>query len=63
MNIAACTFCGGFRRKLINQAGRDVKADLVATGHNLDDEAQTIIINLLRGDVRKLMRVGESPSS
>ncbi len=61
LNIAACTFCGGFRRKLINQAGRDVKADLVATGHNLDDEAQTIIINLLRGDVRKLMRVGESP--
>ncbi|MCG3108682.1 tRNA-5-methyluridine(54) 2-sulfurtransferase [Metallosphaera sp. J1] len=61
LNIAACTFCGGFRRKLINQAGRDVKADLVATGHNLDDEAQTIIINLLRGDVKKLMRVGESP--
>ncbi|AWR99776.1 TIGR00269 family protein [Metallosphaera hakonensis] len=61
LKIAACTFCGGFRRKLINQAGRDVNADLVATGHNLDDEVQTIIINLLRGDVKRIMRFGESP--
>jgi conserved hypothetical protein TIGR00269 len=61
LKISACTFCGGFRRKLINQAGRDVGADLVATGHNLDDEVQTIIINLLRGDVKKLVRVGDLP--
>ncbi|QKQ99529.1 TIGR00269 family protein [Metallosphaera tengchongensis] len=61
LNIAACTFCGGFRRKLINQAGRNVNADLVATGHNLDDEVQTVIINLLRGDVKKLGRIGDLP--
>ena len=61
LNISACTFCGGFRRKLINAAGREVKADLVATGHNLDDEAQTIVINLLRGDIKRLIRLGEIP--
>ncbi|AWR97591.1 TIGR00269 family protein [Acidianus sulfidivorans JP7] len=61
LNIAACTFCGGFRRKLINNAGRQVKADLVATGHNLDDEAQTVIVNLLRGDVKRLVRLGDVP--
>ncbi|ARM76299.1 TIGR00269 family protein [Acidianus manzaensis] len=61
LNIAACTFCGGFRRKLINNAGWKVKADLVATGHNLDDEAQTIIVNLLRGDIKRLVRLGDVP--
>lgn len=61
LRTSACTFCGGFRRKLINNAGREVGADYVATGHNLDDEVQTIIINLLRGDVKKLVRVGDSP--
>ncbi|MEM0168372.1 MAG: TIGR00269 family protein [Metallosphaera sp.] len=60
LNVAACTFCGGFRRKLINGAGREVNADFVSTGHNLDDEVQTIIINLLRGDVKKLLRIGDS---
>lgn len=61
LNVSACTFCGGFRRKLINNAGRNVNADLVATGHNLDDEAQSIIINLLRGDVKRLVRIGDVP--
>ncbi|PVU77337.1 TIGR00269 family protein [Acidianus hospitalis] len=61
LNISACTFCGGFRRKLINDAGRQVKADLVATGHNLDDEAQTVIVNILRGDVKRLVRLGDVP--
>lgn len=61
LNISACTFCGGFRRKLINNAGRKVNADLVATGHNLDDEAQTIIANLLRGDIKRLVRIGDVP--
>jgi uncharacterized protein (TIGR00269 family) len=61
LNISACTFCGGFRRKLLNEYGRKLNADYVATGHNLDDEAQTILINLLRGDIIKLFRLGEIP--
>ena len=61
LNISACTFCGGFRRKLINNAGRMVSADYVATGHNLDDEVQAIIINLIRGDIIRLIRFGDKP--
>ena len=61
LNVSACTFCGGFRRKLINEAGRKVNADFVATGHNLDDEVQAIIINLIRGDLTRLIRFGDSP--
>lgn len=61
LNVSACTFCGGFRRKIINEIARDVNADLVATGHNLDDEAQTIMINLIRGDLIRLIRFGDVP--
>lgn len=61
LNVSACTFCGGFRRKLINNAGRAVNADYVATGHNLDDEVQAIMINLIRGDLLRLIRFGDKP--
>ena len=61
LNVSACTFCGGFRRKLINEVAREVGADFVATGHNLDDEVQTYVINFLRGDTSRLIREGEEP--
>jgi len=61
LNVSACTFCGGFRRKLINNAGRAVSADYVATGHNLDDEVQAIVINLIRGDLLRLIRFADKP--
>ncbi|MUN28134.1 TIGR00269 family protein [Sulfuracidifex metallicus] len=61
MNVSPCTFCGGFRRKLINNAGILYGTDLVATGHNLDDEVQTIMINLIRGDLSRLIRLGDVP--
>ena len=31
-------------------------ATKVATGHNLDDEAQSIMMNYLKGDIERLMR-------
>ncbi len=61
LKVSACTFCGGFRRKLINDVAREVRADFVATGHNLDDEVQTYVINFLRGDTLRLVREGERP--
>lgn len=61
LKVSACTFCGGFRRKLINEAGIKNRVDYVATGHNLDDEVQTIIINLIRGDLLRLIRFGDKP--
>ncbi|BCU67100.1 adenine nucleotide alpha hydrolase [Sulfolobales archaeon HS-7] len=60
-SVSACTFCGGFRRKIINSTARNASADYVATGHNLDDEAQTVIINILRGDLIRLVRFGDLP--
>ncbi|KXB05089.1 hypothetical protein AKJ49_01440, partial [candidate division MSBL1 archaeon SCGC-AAA382A03] len=53
-----CTLCGILRRSLLNQASRELKADKLATGHNLDDETQTIILNYVRGDIARLSRLG-----
>ena len=36
----ACSMCGVMRRYLLNKSSRELKADKLATGHNLDDEAQ-----------------------
>ncbi len=54
----ACTVCGVLRRSALNQKARELDADKIAIGHNLDDEAQTILMNHLRGDVHSLKRTG-----
>ncbi len=54
--VAPCTYCGVFRKNALNRAAKRLGADKVATGHNLDDEAQTIVMNYLKGDIERLMR-------
>jgi uncharacterized protein (TIGR00269 family) len=61
LGLQGCTFCGILRRKLLNDAACRMGATKVATGHNLDDEAQTVFINVLRGDVTRLARLGAKP--
>jgi uncharacterized protein (TIGR00269 family) len=53
----ACGPCGVFRRLGINQKARELGCVAVATGHNLDDTAQTILMNVLGGDVDRLARL------
>lgn len=54
--LAACGYCGIMRRQALNSAAMNVDADVLATGHNLDDEAQTVLMNMMRGDLRRLGR-------
>jgi len=54
---AACTLCGVLRKNILNKAAREVGADKLAIGHNLDDEAQTILMNYMRGDIDRLKRM------
>ena len=61
IGLLGCTFCGILRRRLLNEAALKLGATKVATGHNLDDEAQTVFINLIRGDVSRLIRLGIKP--
>lgn len=51
-----CGLCGPLRGGLLVRAAREMGATHLATGHNLDDEAQTILMNVLRGDAARLLR-------
>lgn len=53
-----CSFCGVFRRAALNTLARDTGCDLLVTGHNLDDTAQAVFMNLAGGDVARLNRLG-----
>jgi uncharacterized protein (TIGR00269 family) len=54
--LTACTYCGVLRRRAINVGAREVKADKVATAHTLDDQTQTILMNIFRGDITRLAK-------
>jgi len=45
---APCSACGLSKRHLFNQAAVDGGYDVLATGHNLDDEAAVLFGNVLR---------------
>lgn len=53
---SACFFCGILRRRGLNQIARQLNADKLAIGHNLDDEAQTIFMNMIRSDIIRMGR-------
>jgi uncharacterized protein (TIGR00269 family) len=57
-DIATCSYCGVLRRAAMNKAARECNADHLATGLNLDDTAQSILMNFARGDVERLARLG-----
>jgi uncharacterized protein (TIGR00269 family) len=54
--VTSCAYCGVLRRKALNLAARKVDADKLATAHTLDDEAQTILLNMFHGDVWRLAK-------
>ncbi|HEX2065967.1 MAG TPA: TIGR00269 family protein [Candidatus Thermoplasmatota archaeon] len=53
----ACGPCGVFRRLGMNRLARDLGAVALVTGHNLDDQAQTVLMNHLKGDLDRLARL------
>ncbi len=49
-----CAYCGVLRRKALNIAARRLNVDKLATAHTLDDETQTILLNIFHGDVLRI---------
>ena len=59
-DLSPCHICGVLRRHLLNVKAR--KFARIATGHNLDDEAQSIMMNLVKAQIPLLSRLGPSTS-
>lgn len=55
--VPPCSFCGVWRRGLLNRAARATDARALVLGFNLDDLAQTVLMNLVRGDLDRLVRM------
>ncbi len=51
-----CAHCGAIKRYLMNRAAWEGGYAALATGHNLDDEAATLLGNTLRWDLEYLAR-------
>lgn len=51
---SSCSICGILRRRALDYAAKQNNADVIATGHNLDDTLQTFLINMISGDTNKI---------
>lgn len=56
--LGECSYCGVFRRFCLNNKSKELGLDKIVTGHNLDDMAQSILMNFVNGDLKKLARLG-----
>jgi uncharacterized protein (TIGR00269 family) len=50
--IKNCAICGVIKKWVFNREARKIKADKIATGHNLDDEAQTFLMNIFKASIK-----------
>jgi uncharacterized protein (TIGR00269 family) len=60
IKLNSCTICGVMRRSILNRRTRGLHATKLATGHNLDDEAQTFLMNMLHGNIKLSAKLGPS---
>lgn len=56
--LGECSYCGVFRRVCLNQKAKELGINKLVTGHNLDDMVQSILMNFVNSDLKKLARLG-----
>ena len=54
--LTACSYCGVLRRRALNEAALQIGATKIATAHTLDDEVQTSLMNIFRGDLSRIAK-------
>jgi tRNA-5-methyluridine54 2-sulfurtransferase len=60
-NMTGCSVCGIIKKWILNKWSKKLNADKIVTGHNLDDECQTVLMNFLKGNV--FLGVGSTPAA
>ena len=55
---STCAFCGVLRRRIMDKHAREMGAGKLATGHNLDDEVQSILMDIFDADIARYSRLG-----
>jgi len=60
LGVSNCYVCSILKRWLINKKAQELGFDVAATAHSLDDEAESIILNLLKGDPKLMAKLGPS---
>ena len=60
-NLTGCTVCGIIKKWILNKWAKKMNADVLVTGHNLDDEAQNVLMNFLKGNI--FLGVNSSPAT
>ncbi len=53
-----CSICGAIKRQATNRMARELGCDVLATGHNLDDEVAFLFSNLINWNLSYLARQG-----
>jgi uncharacterized protein (TIGR00269 family) len=54
--LTPCSYCGVFRRKALNTLAREAGVDKLVIAHSLDDETQTMLLNVVHGDPMRIVR-------
>lgn len=57
-SLKNCAVCGVIKKWVFNKEARRLKADYIATGHNLDDETETFLLNILKGSPHLSSSIG-----
>lgn len=58
IDMSQCALCGILRRRLLNKYAKKLGATKIVVGHNLDDEAQTVLMNIFKGGIELAARMG-----
>jgi len=54
--LTPCSYCGVLRRKALNIMAREAGVDKLVIAHSLDDETQTMLLNIVHGDPMRIAR-------
>lgn len=58
VKLTNCMICGVIKRWILNKKSRELGGKKLVTGHNLDDEAENLVMNLFKGKPEISFRLG-----